>query len=688
MKEQEAKKRIEKLRETINHHRYLYHVLNKEEISSSALDSLKKELYDLENDFPHLITPDSPTQRVEGEPLKEFDKVKHYGRMLSFQDAFTEGDMKDFQKRIQRILKGEEIDYFCELKVDGLAIELVYEGDTLVSGSTRGDGVIGEDVTQNIKTIEAIPLKLRSSENFTENERNISNHQGWLEDNKKIVVRGEVFISKEEFYTLNEERKKEGLPLYANPRNIAAGSIRQLDSRIAASRSLDFFSYDLVADVKSREDITPFNLKTHEEKHKALRALGFKTVDREDYCSDLEEVFKFYKEIEKERDNYYYQIDGIAVFVNNNEIFNVLGVAGKAPRGGIAYKFPLEQGTTIINNVHFQVGRTGSITPVAILEPVSLGGVTVSRATLHNEDEIKRLGVKINDTVVIGRAGDVIPRVIKALPELRTGKEKTIKFPTDCPLCGNKLQRKEGEAKWYCREKDCVGTRKERLYHFVSKKGFDIDNFGRKLVDKLIEEGLVSTPSDIFNLKEGDLLPLERFAQKSTKNIIESIENSKEVSLSKFLHSLSIPYVGEEVSRVISYRFKNIDNIKKASLEEIINIPDIGPVTAENIYEFFKDPKNRKLIDELEEKGVIIKEEEKSDKLKNKTFVLTGTLKSFQREEAEEIISKLGGRASSSVSKRTDYLLAGENPGSKIEKAKELGVKIINEEEFKNIIKS
>ena len=667
MREKDVGKRIEKLRETINHHRYLYHVLNKEEISSSALDSLKKELYDLESDFPHLITPDSPTQRVEGKPLKEFKKIRHYRPMLSFQDAFSESDMEDFEKRIKRIID-EEIDYFCELKIDGLAVELIYENDIFINGSTRGDGIIGEDVTQNLKTIESIPLRLYGGKK------------------RSVVVRGEVFISKKEFLKLNKKREKEALSLYANPRNIAAGSIRQLDPQVPAKRKLDFFAYDLVADKDKGEVINPFKAETHQEKHQILREIGFKTVDREKYCKDLKEVFDFYKKIEKERDSYSYQIDGIAVFINNNRIFENLGVAGKAPRGGIAYKFALEQGTTVIEGVVFQVGRTGTITPVAVLKPLSLGGVTVSRATLHNEDEIKRLGVKIKDTVIVGRAGDVIPQVVKPLTELRSGEEKKIVFPSLCPLCNSKLIRPEGEARWYCKSKKCKGTRKGRLYHFVSQKGFDIEGLGKKAIEKLFEEKIISTPDDIFSLKEGDLLPIERFAEKSIKNLIQAIEERKKIPLSKFLQAISVPYVGEGAARALSYHFKTIENIINASSENILEINDIGPVTAESVYDFFKKEKNIELLEKLKKLGVVIEKEERSKKLEGKVFVVTGTLTTIKREEAEEKISRLGGRASSSVSKNTDYLVRGENPGSKAEKAKELGVKIINEEEFKKML--
>lgn len=682
----QIEKRIKKLRELINHHRYLYHVLDKQEISEDALDSLKKELYDLESKYPHLITPDSPTQRIGGEPLSEFQKIRHYRPMLSFQDAFSEDDMREFEKRIKRIINDKEIDYFAELKVDGLAIELVYKEDMLESASTRGDGIIGEDVTQNIKTIEAVPLKLRQVNSFNEEEKRLSSHFNWKKDKKSIIVRGEVFISKKEFIKLNKEREKEGLPLYANPRNIAAGSVRQLDPKVAMSRKLDFFAYELVADINEGNIVSPLGATTHQEKHLLLRAMGFKTVDREKECKDIESVFNFYKEVNNERDNYTYQIDGVAVFVNSNKLFESLGVAGKAPRGGIAYKFSLEQSTTIIEDVHFQVGRTGTITPVAILKPVSIGGVKISRATLHNEDEIKKLGIKIGDTVVVGRAGDVIPRVLKTLTELRAGKEKKILFPQKCPLCESGLTREDGDAKWFCRDENCEGTRREQLYYFVSKKGFDIDGLGPKLVDKLLDEKIISSPVDIFTLEEGDLVPLERFAEKSAQNLVESINLKKIISLSKFLQALSIPFVGEAASRALSYHFRTIDAIKSAPIEEIENIYDIGPITAKGVYDFFRKDKNKKLIDDLKNVGIVIEEEKRSKELENKVFVITGTLKILKREEAEEKISLLGGRASSSVSQNTDYLVVGENPGSKLQKAEDLKVKVISEEQFLSLI--
>ncbi len=662
-----AKERVKKLKKLIDYHRYMYHVHDKEEISSDALDSLKKELFDLEERFPHLITPDSPTQRVEGKPLKEFKKVAHYRPMLSFQDAFSESDMEDFEKRIKRITD-REIDYFCELKIDGLAVELVYENGVFLNGSTRGDGTVGEDVTGNLKTIEAIPLRLYNKEG----------------SEKSVVVRGEVFISKKEFSKLNKERKKEGLPLYANPRNIAAGSVRQLDPRIPAKRKLDFFAYDLVADTKEHEAILPFGSDTHQKKHKILRKMGFKTVNKERYCKDLREVFRFYKEVEKERSGYPYEIDGIAVFVNDNKTFEELGVVGKAPRGGIAYKFPLEQRTSIVENVVFQVGRTGVVTPVAVLSPVSLAGVTVSRATLHNEDEIKRLGVHTGDTVVVGRAGDVIPRVMKVLKELRTGKEKPVYFPKKCPLCKSKLVRPEGEARWYCKEKRCHGVKKERFTHFVSKKGMDIDGVGEKMIEKLLSEGVISHPAELFELKEGDLVALERFADKSASNTISAIKDKKKVPLSRFLYALSIPHVGELTARLLSLKFKNLENLQKAPFSDLSEINGIGPVVAGSVVDFFNE--NGDLVSKLKSVGIKITEDRSGTALRGKSFVITGTLSSLSREEAKEKVTTAGGKVSSSVSSSTGYLVCGDNPGTKLEKAKELGVKVLNEEDFLKLL--
>lgn len=672
MTKQQARQRVKKLKKLISHHRYLYHVLDRQEISDAALDSLKKELFDLEQRFPEFITADSPTQRVGGKPLKKFEKVKHSKPMLSFNDAFSEKDMKDWVERISKLLTKKEkgqISFYCELKIDGLAIELIYKNEVLKIGSTRGDGIIGEDITQNLKTIEAIPLKLRESRLDV------------------VIVRGEVFISKKEFGKINKEQKKGGLSTYANPRNLAAGSVRQLDPKIAAYRCLDSFAYDL---------ITNFDEKTHKEKHKTLKALGFKTNSHNKYCRNLSEVFKFHKYCQKIREKIPYEIDGIVVTINSNKIFEKLGIVGKAPKGAIAFKFPGKQATTIVKDIKVQIGRTGALTPVAYLEPVRVGGVTISRATLHNEDEIKRLDVKIGDTVIVGRAGDVIPDIIKVLPELRTGKEKKFKMPTHCPVCGSKAVKPTSEVVSRCSNPNCFAKKKKHFYHFISKGAFDIDGLGPKIIDQLIEDGLVSDPADLFELKEGDLLPLKRFANKSAKNLVEAVQSKKEISLPKFVYALGIRNVGEETAQDLSVQSRSvsgwasIDRLKKITLEDLEKVKDIGPIVAKSIYNWFRQKQNMKLLEKLKRAGIVIKEQKtknKDQKLKGKTFVFTGRFENITREEAKEKIRELNGDISESVSKKTDFVVVGKEPGSKYEKAKELGVRTISEKEFFKILR-
>jgi len=679
---EEAEKRIKKLRTAINHYRYLYHVFDRLEISEAALDSLKKELFDLEQEFPELITPDSPTQRIGGKPLTKFAKVRHPQPMLSFNDAFSQEDMRDWLSRIEKLLtpaEASQIDFFGELKIDGLAIELSYKNNIFTIGSTRGDGTIGEEVTQNLKTIEAIPLRLKEWEaTGSLKETSSALVIKKLETLTPLFLRGEAFISKREFAEINKRQKENNLPLYANPRNVAAGSIRQLDPKITASRKLDFFAYDLLTDL----------IETHEGKHRALKALGFKTNPHNRYCKNLNEVFEFYKHCQKLRETLTYEIDGIVVIVNNNRLFAKLGVVGKAPRAAIAYKFPLRQATTIIEGIKIQVGRTGAITPVAHLQPVEIGGVTVTRATLHNEDEIERLGVKIGDTVIVGRAGDVIPDIVKVLTELRIGKEKKFQMPKKCPSCETPLIKPAGEVVWRCPNPNCFARRRRHLYHFVSKDAFDIIGLGPKIIDQLIEEGLVLNPADFFRLKEGDLIHLEGFADKKTKNIIVAIKSRKQISLPRFIYALGIRNVGEETSRDLAEQFGSIDKLKEASLENLKEVKDIGPVVAESIFSWFKERNNLDFLKELKSLGITIFLEGKagSQPLKGKTFVLTGILKQMTRETAREKIRLLGGETSESVSHQTNYVVVGELPGVKFEKAKQLGVKIINEEEFLKLI--
>ena len=668
MKKTEAEQRIEKLKKLIDYHRYLYHVLNRQEISDAALDSLKHELYQLEQKYPEFITPDSPTQRVAGEPLEGFVKVKHEIPMLSIEDVFSEKELLDWEDYLKRLQPNRyPFEYFAELKIDGFAITLIYEDGIFKCGATRGDGKVGEDVTQNLKTIESIPLKLRE-------------WRGLRPTLKRIEIRGEVYMRKEAFEKVNQERKKKGEPLYANPRNLAAGSIRQLDPKLAASRPLEFLAYDLVTDLGQ---------KSHSEEHQILKALGFKTDSYAKICKNLEEAVELWRKVAKERATLPHLIDGVVVIVNDNDLFDKLGVVGKSPRGMRAFKFSPKQATTILKDIKLQVGRTGAITPVAHLKPVQVGGVTISRATLHNTEEIKRLGVKIGDTVIVGRAGDVIPEVIKVLPKLRTGEEKKFQMPTTCPVCGRKLVRPVEEVVWRCENPDCQARRREFLYHFTSKKAFDIEGLGPKIIDQLMDENLISRAPDIFELKEGDLLPLERFAEKAAQNLVKSIQKSKKITLARFIYSLGIRHVGEETAIDLANYSGSIDKLKKASCQDLEKIPDIGGKVSESIYNWFQQKRNQKLIDDLTKAGVtILPPETVGKKLQGLTFVITGTLELMSRTEAEKKIRLQGGHPTSSISKQTDYLVVGKEPGStKLEKAKELGVKTIGEKEFLEMIK-
>ncbi len=663
----QAKQRIKKLKVLINKYRYHRLVLDKPIIEESVEDSLKKELFDLEQEFPALVTPDSPTQRVAGKPLKKFEKFPHPQRMFSFNDAFSEEDMSDWEERLKRLdSRAVEGGFYCELKIDGLAIELVYKDEILKVGATRGDGTIGESVTQNLKTVEAIPLSLNPIP-YT------------LHPN--LVVRGEVFLSKKEFEKVNKEQKKKGGATYANPRNLAAGSIRQLDPVITAARRLDSFAYSLVTDLGQ---------KVHEDEHKILKELGFKTNPHNKYCKNLKEVQKFRDYWEKHRENLNYEIDGIVVILNDNKMFAKLGTVGKAPRAAIAYKFSPRESTTKVKDIIVSVGRTGVLTPVAVLEPVEIGGTTVSRATLHNEDEIRRLDVRIGDTVVVGRAGDVIPDIKKVLKELRTGKERIFHFPAKCPVCGEPVKRVEGEAAHKCVNKNCPGIKRRAIYHFVSKGAIDIEEIGPKTIDQLIDTGLIKDAADFYLLKKEDLLNLERFAEKSAENAVNAVQSRKKIPLDRFIFALGIPHVGSETALDLARRFGTLEKLGKTEEEELEKVKDIGGVVAKSIYNWFRTDYNKKLLEKFEKVGVrVLKQEtsEKSSKLKGLTFVFTGSLDTLSREKAEEMARENGGDVSSSVSKETDYMVAGEEPGSKYDRAKKLRVKIISEKDFLNMLK-
>ena len=696
MDKNEAKTRIKHLKEVINKYRYAFHVFNKELVSPEALDSLKKELFDLEKKFPELITVDSPTQRVGGKPLKEFKKVRHATAMLSFNDAFSEEDMRDWLTRVHNYLgepienrKSQVANFYCELKIDGLAIELVYENGIFVKGSTRGDGLVGEDITQNLKTIEAIPLKLEI--------RNLN-----LEIPSRLVVRGEVFIAKREFERVNKEQKKIDGKVFANPRNMAAGSVRQLDSKITASRKLDSFIYDIVTDLGQ---------KTHEEEHEVLKKMGFKINTSNRALKSLEEVFELRDYWDGHRDKLSYEIDGIVVIVNDNKIFEKAGVIGKAPRAAIAYKFSPKEATTIVENIKIQVGRTGTLTPVAVLRPVEVGGVQITHATLHNFDQIQRLGLKIGDTVVVSRAGDVIPQVTKVFKDLRTNKEKEFKPPAFCPVDGSKVLR-EG-AIYRCSNKNCGARQREFIYHFVSRSAFNIEGLGPKIINRFLDESLIGDAADLFELKKDDFLILESlprrkvkaflrgFGEKSAENIISEIEKRKKIPLERFIYSLGILHVGEETSRLlaqkallvkrqVSYPREILEIFSKISLEELQKISDIGPAVAKSIYDYFRDKRHQEFIRKIDKAGIEIEIQKPkigSQKLAGLIFVLTGRLELMARDEAKKRIRALGGDVSESVSKETDFVVVGAEPGSKFEKAKRLGVKIIDEKEFSNMLK-
>lgn len=686
MDKNEAKLRIQKLASEINKRRYEYHVLDRPDMTDEVFDSLMKELRELEEEYPDFRAPDSPTQRVGGAPLSKFQKVRHRVRQWSFDDIFDYDGLKKWDEKVRRMVektgKNEKIEYVSEIKIDGLKIVLTYENGIFKQAATRGDGIIGEDVTENVKTIYSVPLRLKYPAD--------------------CVVVGECWLSKKELERINDSRKKKGEALFANSRNAAAGSIRQLDPKIAASRKLDTFIYDLeMIDIQESKGIKIPEAQI--EELKLLKESGFKVNEHHKLCKDVDDIQKFYDEWVDKRDKEDYGIDGVVIKIDSVEIQKALGYTGKSPRWGVAYKFPAERVTTVVEDIKVQVGRTGALTPVAHLRPALVAGSTVSRATLHNEDEIKRLGIKIGDTVVIQKAGDVIPEVVEVIKNLRTGKEREFKMPKKCPVCGGEVARRSGEAATYCLNKKCFAIEIENIIHFVSKKGFNIDGLGEKIVEQLMNEGLVSNVADIFELKKGDLEPLERFAEKSADNLINSIEKSKSIELPKFLYALGIRFVGEETAVIVARNLELITRHKIGNLDDIITefpkvpaekwkeIKGIGEKSAESLADWFKNKENIKIFERMQELGVKIiipntKYQIQNTKLQGKTFVLTGELESFTRDALKDMIRYAGGDVSSSVSKKTDYVVVGKNPGSKYEKAKELGVKIIDEAEFKKMV--
>lgn len=674
MNKQAAKTRIEKLRQQIEDLRYRYHVLDDPKVTDDVYESLTRELKDLEAQFPEFLDELSPTSRVAGKPLDKFVKVQHAVRMTSLNDVFSLEELEAWDKRNKKLLPpGSEIEFFCELKLDGLSVSLIYEDGIFVRGSTRGDGLVGEDITQNLKTIRAIPLKLRAPYP------------------KFIEVRGEGLMSKKTLAGLNLRYEKEGRPLLANTRNAAAGSLRQLDSALTAERRLDFSAWD-ISQLKDSKIERFKNLKTHSEKHKLLRQLGFRVDAHEKVCKNLQEVEKFIEEIGKIRSGLPYGTDGVVVSIDNLDFQNQLGIVGKAPRYMAAFKYPAEKATTIVKEVKFNVGRTGVLTPLAIFEPTLVAGSTISKATLHNMDQIERLGLKIGDTVVIQKAGDVIPEVVEALVKLRTGKEKKIIFPKDCPVCGQAVarrgtgQKNEESVAFYCVNPKCPAKNRRFMQHFVN--ALEIYTIGPKILDRFQEEGLISDAADIFNLKKEDIQGLERFGEKSAENIVASLESHKEVSFWRFIYALGILHVGEQTAEDLALHFGSLEKLMLATLEEINSIENIGNVVAKSVHDFFHSKENEKFIKKLLDNGVKIKYEPRQlGKFTGRTFVITGTLETMSRDEAKAKIKSLGGKVNESVSKQTSYVIVGSDPGSKYDKAIKLGVEILDEKKFLELVK-
>ncbi|MCW3134276.1 MAG: NAD-dependent DNA ligase LigA [Methanophagales archaeon] len=665
-----VKQYIEDLRKKIHYHNYRYYVLNEPEISDAEYDKLFKELEELESKYPELVTPDSPTQRVGAKPLEEFGTYEHSIPMLSLNSVLDQTEVRDFDERVRRSLGIEEgkIEYVVEPKIDGLAMELVYKNGVLSVGSTRGDGKTGEEVTQNLRTIKTIPLRIFSDP----------------PPPPVLEVRGEVFMPVSKFKELNEALGARGEKMFANPRNAAAGSVRQLDPKVTASRPLDFFAYG-VGRAEGKEFSTQWEVLNY------LREIGFKVSPLIRRFENIQDVIEYHEKVKKERDELDYEIDGIVVKVNSIEQQERLGTISRSPRWAIAYKFPAREEFTRVKNIVVQVGRTGALTPVAVLEPISIAGVTVSRATLHNEDELRKKDVRIGDTVVVERAGDVIPEVVSVIKSKRTGAEKEFRMPDRCPVCGAEVM-KEGPIV-RCIGVSCEAQLKERIKHFASLRALNIEGLGEKVIEQLVDRNMVSDAADLFFLTKRDLLKLDRMGDKSAQNILNAMEKSKHTTFSRLIHALGIRHVGEHTASLLADHFRDLESLRNASYEDLISVPEIGPEIAKSILLFFKQESTKVLLDKLEragvsyeKKGVGVAEEEVRKILEGKTFVFTGRI-SMPREKAKEIVERFGGRVASSVSKRTDYVVAGEDAGSKLEKAEKLGVKVIDEEEFRAMVK-
>jgi len=660
---------IEKLRNEIRRHEDLYYVLDSPEISDREYDQLLEKLQQLEQDHPELVTPDSPTQRVGGRPAEGFAEVVHRLPMLSLDNSYNIDELRAFDERCQKLADGRPLEYVAELKIDGLSLSLQYVNNVLARGVTRGDGRIGEEVTQNARTIRSVPLRVKSEAKAIDGE---------------IEVRGEVFIPLDVFQKTNAEREEQGEPRFANPRNAAAGAIRQLDSKLVARRKLDMFAYDLL--VNGRK---PF--ATHWESLNWLAAAGFRVNPNKELCKSIDQVIDFANEKEKLRDELGYEIDGLVVKVNSTALQDDFGATAKAPRWAIAYKYPARQASTQVLSIVVQVGRTGALTPVANLEPVFLAGTTVSRATLHNEDEIKRLGLKIGDWVMIEKSGEIIPKVLNVIKSKRTGKEKAFKPPTHCPVCGGEISRVEGEVVARCVAADCAAQLMGRLLHFASRRAMRIEGLGEVLVVQLVEAKLVKDVGDLYSLTLEQVSGLPRMAKKSATNLLEQIEASKSRDLGQLIYALGLRHVGERTAGILAHHFGSLEKLAKATTEELDEIPEIGLTVAQSVRDWFDDDGNRELCDRL--RGVGVKTElektsanELDERFAGKQFVLTGKMEGFTRDEARALIEARGGRVNSSVSKKTDYVIAGEEAGSKLDKATELGVTVMDEAGFKKLM--
>jgi len=665
-----VKAKIEKIRKTIREHEYRYYVLDDPKISDAEFDKLMNQLKALEAKYPDLVTPDSPTQRVGGSPREGFQTVRHKRPMLSLDNAFSYDELREFDRRVRELAGRERVEYVAEHKFDGLSMSLQYEGGVFARGVTRGDGTTGEDATPNVRAIRSVPLRVDSATLKK------------LRLGADFEVRGEIIMPRSAFEELNRQQEEQGGKRFANPRNAAAGAVRVLDPAITASRRLDFYAYMLLAG-----DRVP--VKRHSDALEALAKLQFKVSRDWKLCRTLDEVLKYCEAWESRREKLPYEIDGIVIKVNDIALQEELGFTAKAPRWAVAYKYPAHQATTVVKDIQVNVGRTGVLTPVAILEPVQVGGVTVSRSTLHNMDEVQRLGVQIGDTVLIERAGEVIPHVLKVVKE---GKNRRpFVMPKECPVCGTKIHKAEGEVAYRCVNAACPAKLKESLLHFAGRHAMNIDGLGAKIVDQLVDKGLVKDFADLYSLKLEQLAGLERMAEKSAQNLLDEIEASKSNSLARLIYALGIPFVGERTAQLLAEHFGSLDKLASATVEELSEVPEVGPKVAASIVEFFSEPANRKLVEKLRKAGLRFTEERKAprdSRLAGKTFVFTGALAHRSREDAEELVASHGGKVSSSVSKKTDYVVVGSEPGSKYDKAKSLGVTILDEAQFEKLLAS